>query len=183
MQLSQGEYDMLKIASPKLKYTYSAVMIRFPDVLANKIKVWCKKKVPTKNVSTEGDAKGREDQIHCTVKFGLHTNNAEEIAKILDGFGKFSVRLGAISRFTASDDFDVLKIEVESKKLRELHSLLSDLPNSDKHKAYKPHATISYINKGSSQSLSGNDTFSGERFEVDKIIFSPVLGDKTTLEL
>jgi 2'-5' RNA ligase len=117
------------------------------------------------------------------VKFGLHTNSAKEIEEILDGFGKFSVRLGSISRFTSSDDFDVLKIEVESEKLRELHRLLSGLPNDDKFKEYKPHATISYINKGSNYNLSGNDAFSGEQFEVDAVIFSPVVGNKITLKL
>ena len=174
---------MLKIASPKLKYSHSAVIIRFPDVLANRIKSWCKKNVPAKDVSTDGDAKGRENRIHCTVKFGLHTNNVEEIEKILDGFGKFSVHLGSISRFTSSDDFDVLKIDIESEKLRELHSLFNDLPNSDEHKEHKPHATISYIDKGSSYSLSGNNAFSGEQFKVDEVIFSPVVGNKTILEL
>lgn len=174
---------MLKITSSKVKYSYSAVMIGFPETLANRIKSWCNKNVPTKDVSTEGDAKGRENQIHCTVKFGLHTDDAEEIEEILDGFGKFSVRLGSMSRFTSSDDFDVLKIEIESKRLLELNSLISDLPNSDKHKEYKPHATISYIDKGSSYGLSGNDAFSGEQFEVDEVIFSPVVGNKTILEL
>lgn len=66
---------MLKIASSKVKYSHSAVMIGFPIVLANRIKNWCKKNVPAKEVSTDGDAKGRENQIHCTVKFGLHTNS------------------------------------------------------------------------------------------------------------
>lgn len=174
---------MLKIASPKVKYSHSAVMVRFPDILANRIKAWCKKNIPSKDVSTDGDAKGRENQIHCTVKFGLHTNNIEKIEEILDGFGKFSVRLGSISRFTSSDDFDVLKIEIESEKLQELHRLLSDLPNDDKFKEYKPHATISYIEKGSSYSLSGDSTFSGEQFEVNEIIFSPAVGNKTTLKL
>lgn len=174
---------MLKIVSSKMKYSYSAVMIGLPSVLANKIKSWCKKNVPAKDVSIEGDAKGRENQIHCTVKFGLHTNNAEEIKEILDGFGKFSVRLGSISRFTSSDNFDVLKIEVESEKLRELHSLFNNLPNGDKHKEYKPHATISYIDKGSSYNLSGDDTFTGEEFEVDEVIFSPVVGNKAFLKL
>ena len=174
---------MLKIASSKLKYSYSAVMIGFPGILANRIKSWCKKNVPPEDVSTEGDAKGRENQIHCTVKFGLHTNDVEEVKEILDGFGKFSVRLGSISRFTSSDDFDVLKIEIKSKKLRELHNLFSDLPNSDKHKEYKPHATISYIDKGSSYNLSGDNAFSGEQFEVNEVIFSPVVGNKTILEL
>lgn len=172
---------MLKIS--KVKYSHSAVMIGFPDALAKRIKAWCKNNVPSKDVSTEGDAKGRETQIHCTVKFGLHTNNAEEIEEILDGFGKFFIRLGSISRFISSDDFDVLKIEIESEKLQELHRLLSDLPNDDKFKEYKPHATISYINKGSSYSLSGNDAFSGEQFEVNEVIFSPVVGNKTILEL
>jgi len=158
-------------------------MIGFPGVLAKRIKGWCKENVPSKEVSTKGDAKGRENQIHCTVKYGLHTNNVKEIEGVLDGFGKFSVRLGSISRFTSSDDFDVLKIEIESEKLRELHKLFSNLPNEDKHKEYKPHATISYIDKGSSYSLSGDNTFSGEKFEVDEIIFSPVVGNKTNLKL
>ncbi len=174
---------MLKITSARTTYSYSCVMVGFPSYISSRIKTWCKNNIPTKDVSTEGDAQGREDQIHCTVKFGLHTSDAKEISKVLDGFGKFSIRLGTISRFTSSGDFDVVKIEVESKKLRQLHSLFNDLPNSDKFDEYKPHATICYVDKGSSYSLSGDNTFIGEEFEVDNVIFSPVKGEKTTLKL
>ena len=173
---------MLRVISSS-KYSYSAVLVNFPDIIANRIKNWCKNNVAQKDVSTKGDAKGRETQIHCTAKFGLHTDNAEEIKEALDEFGKFSVSLGLMSRFTKPDDLDVLKIEIESKRLGQMHKILSELPNSDKFTEYKPHATISYIDKGSNYEFSGNDTFCGEKFEVGSVIFSPVIGQKAIIKL
>jgi len=173
---------MLNLISAKLPHSYSCVMIKFPDDLSNRLKSWCKKRVPDEDVFNE-DSKGRENQIHCTVKYGLHTTSLDDITSVLDEFRAFDIELGKISRFTSPDDFDVLKIEVISNKLHQLHKRFNELPNSDEYDQYKPHTTLSYINKGSCYNLSGNDDFVGEKFKIRDIIFSTPDGNKTILQV
>ena len=176
---------MLRVISNKLvSYDFSSVQFDMPKSLAQKILTWGKKNIPNTDLYTEEEKYGRENEIHVTVKYGLHTTDAREIEKIINGFGSFAIRLGNISRFVPpGKDYDVVKIEVDSKELSELHQLLGKLPNSDEHPTYRAHCTIAYVKKGCCSDLSGNPDLKGETVKVNCLTFNPRTGEGTKINL
>ncbi|KKM21842.1 hypothetical protein LCGC14_1631420, partial [marine sediment metagenome] len=146
---------------------------------------WGTKHITAEDVYTEEKKYGREDEIHVTIKYGLHTANAKDVKNVLKNFGSFAITLGNISRFAPPDkEYDVVKLEVESPELHKLHSLLGEkLENSDEWLEYRPHVTFAYIKKGTCSQLSGDDTFKGEKIKVEEITFSSKDGNKETIQL
>src|SRR5258708_5593173 len=63
---------------------------------------------------------GLEDRPHITLKYGLHTGDAEDVREVLEGVPGFEVTLQDVSAFPPSkpkdgeDQYEVLKIDVES---------------------------------------------------------------------
>lgn len=181
---------MLKVLSYYLKtsgsYSYSSTQINFPTNITQKIKNWGIKNILEKNVYKEtGDRTfGREDEIHVTVKYGLHTTNSRDIKNKVGKFKQFEVELGEISRFTpAEENYDVVKIEINGEELGILHKLIGELENSDKHPVYKPHCTIAYVKKGTHSDLSGNLDLSGTKFIVSTITFNSKDGQSSEIDL
>lgn len=176
---------MLKVVSKKLvKYEHSSVQFDMPKSLAENILSWGKKNIKDSDLFTEEKKYGRENEIHVTVKYGLHTYDIRKVKKIIDGFPSFSIKLGSVSRFVPKNkDYDVVKIEVDSDELSELHRKLGELPNSDEHPVYRAHCTIAYVKKGKCSELSGNDDLKGKTAKVTKLTFSSHTGEKSEIEL
>jgi 2'-5' RNA ligase len=175
---------MLRVISKKhVKYEFSSVQFNLPKGLAEKVKNWGKKNISSSDLFS-GKKYGRENEIHVTVKYGLHTTDDRKIRKIIEDFGSFDIRLGKISRFVPTGkDYDVVKIEIDSDKLSELNRLLGSLPNSDEHPVYNAHCTVAYINKGCCKELSGNTDLRGEKATVRSLVFSSKTGDRETIDL
>lgn len=176
---------MLKIiAKAAIKYEFSSTQIDFSPNIAKRIISWGKNNIPDSDIYDEEEKYGRENEIHCTIKYDLHTNDIRKIKNKVKEFGKFDIELGEISRFVPKEkDYDVVKIAVEGERLHELNKILSELENSDKFTCYKPHVTIAYINKGTNSNLSGLRPFDGEKISVTEITFSPKNGQKETVSL
>lgn len=179
---------MLTIRSSRIfiasSYDYSCVMISLPDNISQEIKSWCKKEISNSDVFTEGKMKGRELDIHCTVKYGLLTNNVKDVEKVVYNFGAIKCKLGEISRFTPHEkEYDVVKIDLISENLIQLNKLISKLDNEDEFNIYKPHVTVSYIKSGSNRDMSGRKDFLGRSFSVSEVIFSPANGEKDIISL
>lgn len=180
---------MLQIKSSLVKlsgYDYSSTQINLPEDIAKEIIDWGKEQIPDDNIYTEPDKNyGREDEIHCTIKYGLHTTDANEVKSKVKDFGSFRITLGEISRFTPHDKpYDVVKVAVESQRLHDLNKILSELPNSDEHPIYTPHITIAYIKSGTHRDLSGKQPFVKLNINVKEIVFSPKDdGDKIIVTL
>lgn len=176
---------MLTIISKKLvNFDRSSVQFNMPKILSESILSWGKKNIPDSDLYTKENEYGRENEIHVTVKYGLHTANVNKIEKVVNEFGSFFIKLGNISRFVPPDeDYDVVKIEVDSNELHELHRLLGDLPNSDDHPVYQAHCTIAYVKKGYCANLSGNIDLKGQTAKVSKLIFSSYTGKKSEVSL
>ncbi len=176
---------MLIVISKKLvTYSFSSVQFNMPATLATKIIKWGKEHISDSDLYVDGNEYGREDEIHVTVKYGLHTNDIRKVKNIIHGFGPFSIKLGKVSRFVPDDkDYDVVKIEVESDDLSELHRMLEELPNTDKHPVYRPHCTIAYVRKGCCSDLSGNSDLAGYKASVSELTFSPTKGKKSKVPL
>lgn len=62
-------------------------------------------------------SKGRETEMHITVKYGLHTKNPDDVADCVKSSKPIEVTLGKISKFDSDKYYDVLKIDIRSNQL------------------------------------------------------------------
>lgn len=113
-----------------------------------------------------------ETEPHVTVLYGLTKHEADPVAQTIAGHGPVTVTLGKMLLFE-SDDYDVLKIDVESPELRALNAKISKLPNENSFPDYKPHMTIAYLKKGEGEKYVGDDRFEGKKITFDTMTFSP----------
>ncbi len=116
---------------------------------------------------------GREENPHITVKFGLHTNDAEEVRTALSDQSPVAVQFGPASYF-AGAEHDVVKIDVISKGIRELNATISEaLPNTTTYPDYVPHVTIAYVKPGLGEKYAAvlND-LEGRTAVFDRLTFS-----------
>lgn len=101
---------------------------------------------------------GIEDEPHITVLYGLTWAYEQDIAKVVGRFAPLTVTLGDITLFE-KDEFDVVKIDVESEELRKLNQELRD---ANYHKdlyggGYNPHLTLAYVQKGQGKKYVSTD--------------------------
>lgn len=115
--------------------------------------------------------KGLEDEPHITVKYGLHTDKSSQVKKLVKDWGPIEAKLGKLSVFS-NPDYDVLKVEVESKDLNRLNRLISQLEHTDSFDDYSPHATIGYLKPGSGEAYAGSWPGEGRTVKLDKLVFS-----------
>lgn len=146
---------------------FSSTQINLPTELAARIKAFGEM-IPDSELADDG----REDQIHVTVKYGLHTNNAEEVRPSVSSFGPVRIMLGETSFFQC-DGYDVIKVDVISPQIVMLNGVVSDAcEHTDTHPEYVPHCTIAYVASGLGEKYSGLTDFEGESFTADSIEFS-----------
>lgn len=162
-------------------YSYSCVMFNLNTKDANKVLAWSKKNIPDDVLFTDGE-KGREDEIHVTVLYGLHDNGPKEVTKIVKKFKPDDISFGEISKFE-SGKFDVIKITVDGPILHKMNKALKALPYTSNYPKYQPHCTLAYVQKGSCDHLLGKRHFDDWKVELDSVVFSPADGDKTRIEL
>lgn len=142
------------------------------------------KSIPTEELH-EGERSSRDD-MHITVKYGLHTNNADEVAKIVRGFGPVTVKLGKTSIFPANEkkSYDVVKVAVTGSDIHRLNKLISASTEcTDTWPDFKPHLTIAYVMPGFGRKYSGLDTFEGMELTFDSLQFSNKDREKTEISL
>lgn len=133
----------LPLLAAKANHEYSCVMLRLPPELAAGVKAMAAS-IPDEDLAPDG----REDDPHVTVKFGLHTNDVNEVRDVLTGVGPVGVRFGGVSLFE-NEEHDVVKLDVSGQSLHALNSIVShELECTDTHPTYKPHCTIAYVKAG-----------------------------------
>jgi 2'-5' RNA ligase len=165
-------------------YDFSSTQIDLPVEIARKIVAWGKENIPDDQLHVDEDGgKGREDEIHVTVLFGLHDATPFRVRSVLEGHKPIKIELGTTSVFTNSDQFDVVKINVISPDLHELNKALKDAcPHTCKYD-YSPHVTVAYVKKGKGWQHGRDDEFLGEKFVADEVTFSSKLKKKTKIKL
>lgn len=171
---------------PKKTYSYSSVLYLLPDKIAKKVYNWGLKHLPDEDLfhDPEDSTLGRENEMHCTVLYGIHDKRSTGCRKILKQTSPFEIKLGKISAFTSSDKYDVLKVEVIGQKLHDLHNELKDnLEVTESYPDYKPHITIGYVKKGKAKQYVGSDVFKNVTMLVEEVVFSSTVGVKTTISL
>lgn len=158
---------------------YGCVMVRLPSDISKHLHAH------GKTIDPQHLAKdGIEDDHHVTVKYGLHTNNPENVARVVRGFGPVGFKLGKVSLFQ-NDDADVLKVDVHSPDLHKLNKLIvSSLPHENpKFLGYHPHATIAYIKPGLGKHYLQNNGALGKQASIDHVIFSDRERNHTKIKL
>jgi len=167
-------------------YSYSSTQIYLPDDLSDQIIEWGHQRITHGVVYTDPDdpSFGRENEIHTTVLYGIHTDDPKPVQELLRSQKPFTCKLGRVTLFKTNPKFDVVKIDVRSSELHRLHQRLNDhLEVTNSYPVYKPHVTIAYVKRGKADDLAGNRDFEGKKFEVAGIVFSSRSGKKTTLPL
>jgi 2'-5' RNA ligase len=186
--MAVGYFNIMKMIVSKLNgdYDKSSLQVQIPDDLAKEIVAWGNDNIPEKIMHNDGeDTKGREDDIHVTLFYGLNTPDYKDVKDLLKDVKPFKIRLGLINGFQDKDDYDVLKIDVESPDLIQLHYKIrgSDLDFDNKFPTYNPHCTIAYIKKGHIKEWLGNEAFRNKYFTINNVVFSSSNGVKTDIKL
>ena len=162
-------------------------MIRLPEALADKVRALAAS-IPDERIHDDADGEmGREDSPHVTVKYGLHTDDTEEVREKMTTRWPIKARLGKASIFDAPD-YIVLKFEITGTALRALNSFVcKEFECTDTHPEYNPHATIAYLKKDKDNpdfwKGFAADELAGEEFEVDKVEWSPAGPEKVMIPL
>jgi 2'-5' RNA ligase len=162
------------------KYDYSSVHVNPPETLAQSIINWGAKHIADNELYiTKKDAFfGRENEIHVTVLYGIHSDLPDEVIKLVETSEPIQVKLGKVDIFTNPHKFDVVVINVISDGLNKLHTALQKVKFTDKYGIYKPHITIAYIKKGNCIRHRGLENWEGKEFTCNHAIFSSKTGSK-----
>lgn len=132
----------------KKPYDYSCLMLDL------NIKDWDKllDKIDDSLVyNNESNEYGKETEPHVTILYGLH--QGKEILNQLRDIcshckSPIEIKVNRISIFE-TEDFDVLKFDVESEILTKLNKIIAtSFENTNDYPGYLPHITISYLKKG-----------------------------------
>jgi len=162
-------------------------MFNLPKSIGKDIDKWSMKNISDENVwnpSKEEKEKfnqyvgGRKNDYHVTVKYGLHTENKEEVQKFIDKCVEdtktkfpFDISLDKVSKFSPFPEYDVIKIGVKSPELMKLNKLIcNEFKYTDSYD-YAPHITLSYVKPNSCNDLIGETIVSG-KINVDNLEFS-----------
>ena len=162
-------------------YEYGCVMVEVPVSNWDEIT----SSIDKEDIYTESgdDTYGIQKNPHLTLLYGLHDDVTEEQVKsIFEKFdGDINIEVNGIDIFE-NEKFDVVKFNVNPDgALQELHDKLSEFPNSNDFPDYKPHITISYVNKGTGKKYVKPD-YRYEVKNVDKITYSMANGTETEFE-
>lgn len=152
----------------KSAYDFSSVQMDFPDEIAEEIRAWGRCNIPGCALID----KGFEDDIHVTVKYGIHIVDFTELRELFKDEKPIEVTLGKITLFT-SDENDVVKIDVHSSDLVRLNKKISkNFEVTDTHPKYLPHCTIAYVKSGAGAPYDGCTAFEGKKVLLDTVAFS-----------
>lgn len=126
---------------------------------------------------------GRTADAHVTVRYGLHTDDPADAAAKLAGAGTpITLFLGGLGMFS-NPDADVLYVRVESPDLHRLNARLGELPNTQTHTEYTPHATIAYVKPGTGRKYLAEWNAVDLEYSTDAVTFCARDGTKTAITL
>lgn len=158
---------------------YSSTQLNLPEPVAQKLQAVAES-IPEDQLA-EG---GRETEPHVTVKYGLHTTDAEAVRRVLADQPPITVTLGKLSVFPDRGQGDVLKADVDSPALRALNATIAEaLEATDSFPDYQPHATIAYLKPGVAASYVGRDDVEGETVTIDQVAFTTPTGERVMIAL
>ena len=165
---------------------FSSTQVNLPPAIADAI-VAKANAIPDEDLAPNGRAGATPDTApHVTVKYGLHTADAEEVRALLADEPPITVTLGKTSFFpnSESDNGDVLKVDVDSPDLRRLNKKIADaLEVTDTHPGYTPHVSIAYLKPGLGKQYAGDESLQGQTVTLDSVRFSSKDGQQVDIPL
>ncbi len=165
---------------------FSCLMLKVTPATSAILSYWARKYIKQGDLYIDEDKDGYEDseELHTTIKFGIHTENPEDLFSIIEGYGPITIKFGLVTKFDTNPNFDVIKIDVESPVLRELNTEISDnIECTDTFPDYHPHITLAYVKKGACNNLVGNDFFNLLSDESEELWFSSKSGEDYLITL
>jgi len=163
-------------------HKFGCLYAPLPRALADNIYAWGRDNISDGDLffPREGDG-GREQNLHVTVKYGIHINDPMEIQQFLSANPVTLIAtLGAITTFDQKDH-QVVKIDVNSRNLSRLNQMVSSsFEVTDTYPEYIPHVTIAYVKSGRGSRFIGREDFKGERVVLDRLAFTGS-DDRTTI--
>lgn len=164
-------------------YDYASTQVNLSGDIAKRIMDWGKENIPDEKVYDTDEDKGRDDDPHITILYGIVDDAPQQVIDLFQGKPPVTATLGKVS-FFENDDYDVVKISVESEDLAEFQKILWDgVEHESDYPEYKPHITIAYVKPGSGSLYSGITEFEGTEVTFDTVVFSPSDGEKTNIPL
>ena len=167
------------------KHEYSSVYVSVPNPIADDIISWSTINLNDNviYVSQNNPYYGREDEIHITALYGIHTTKIDLVKEIMQDQEPLQIELGKIQIFTSPFKFDVVVVEVISHDLETLHKkLCNNLKFTNKYPQYYPHVTVAYVKKGKGWKHHDLSIWDGLRFSCDYAIFSSSDGFKERID-
>jgi 2'-5' RNA ligase len=153
-------------------HDYTSTQVALPPVMAEQVKSAAKRIIKPEDVHPE---EGLEDRPHITVKYGLHTENAADVQKVLAGEPPVKAKIDGIDVFKPEDkDYEVVVARVDSPDLVRLNAKIKDaLPNTETFPTYKPHVTLGYVKKGAGDKYASAKTgLEGKEITLDTVEFA-----------
>jgi len=127
----------------------------------------------------ENERYGLEKDPHITILYGIHKDvDDDQVISMFSDLTKndFDIFVNGIDCFH-NDEFDVLKLNLESSELIKLNKLARLLNHTNNFPTYDPHLTIAYLNKGMGNKYS-DTTFHTKINNINKIVYSKTNGEK-----
>jgi len=174
--------DLLKKESERTeKVEYGALMLYLDIPNWNKITSVIK----DDDIYEVDNEFGIETEAHVTIFYGFHKEvKPDEVFKLYQehyNLKPIEFKINGISIFE-NDDFDVVKIDVESKILTKINKLMREFPSTITFPTYHAHITLAYVKKGSGKKYVKK--FNEERVIIgNKLVFSSKKEKKKTLNL
>lgn len=168
-----------------MTYDFSSSHVDVPEPIAGEILSWGKKNITDSEifVSQTDPGFGREDEMHATVLYGIHSPCPDQTEKLIKGHKPIGVQLGKVKVFTNPLKFDVVVVDVISHDLRALNDRLTkEIEHTNRYGGYRPHITVAYVQKGKGWQHNGVDLWAGQKFEANYLVFSSVNGTKKRIE-
>jgi len=155
-----------------MAYDYGCVMASgWPDGWSRVLSC-----IDREDVYSEEENSGLEVNPHVTVLYGLHDEvHSDLVGRICKSVREpVEIKIVGASTFDNNPDYDVLKYDIESDKLRQLNRVFSSFPHTNEHDDYSPHLTVGYLKRGRGEDYTSQirDKI-GRRLTFDCLRFRP----------
>lgn len=171
--------DFINEKTAEQKYSYGCVMLSTPiDNFKN-----LQEPISEEHIyNTEENTHGLEIDPHVTVLYGLHKEvSLEDIKAAMAGINTVALKISSLGIFE-NEEFDVLKLDIESDDLSKLNKSLAKLPHTNKYPEYHPHLTLGYLKPGTGKQYV-KDLDKPISFKGSDFIYSKPNGDKIKFKL
>lgn len=169
-----------------VSYNFSSVHIDVTNPVADEVIAWGRENVSDDDifVSQSDPTYGREDEIHITILYGLHSGKSEQVEQLLQNEGPIRAKLGRVTVFSNPFKFDVVVIGVISDDLMRINKKLADnVAYTNRYGSYQPHLTIAYVKKGKGWRHDGLKLWEGKELTAGYVVFSSKEGFKKKIPI